>query len=165
MTPACPFRVGLGNDLHALVPGRPLILGGVEIPHSAGLLGQSDADALAHAITDAVLGAAGMGDIGGMFPDTDPQWHGADSRALLRAAVARVREQGWVVVNVDAIVMAQSPRIAPHVGAMRVNLAADLGIGEDRVNIKGKTGERLGVVGRREGIAAQAVVLLTAMPA
>jgi 2-C-methyl-D-erythritol 2,4-cyclodiphosphate synthase len=157
-----PFRIGIGNDVHALVPGRPLILGGVTIPHHAGLLGHSDADALLHAITDALLGAAGLGDIGGMFPDTDARWKGADSRKLLGAAVAEIHLRGWRVGNVDAIVMAQAPRIAPHVAAMRSNIAADLGIAEDAVNIKGKTGERLGFVGRQEGIAAQAVVLLVA---
>lgn len=154
------FRVGQGCDVHALVPGRKLILGGVTIPHSLGLLGHSDADALLHAITDALLGAAGLGDIGGMFPDTDEHWRGADSRMLLRGAVAAVRARGWQVGNVDCTVIAQAPRIAPHVEAMRENIAADLGIGTDRVNVKGKTSERLGFVGRHEGIATEAVVLL-----
>ena len=154
------FRIGQGYDVHALTPGRKLILGGVEIPHSRGLLGHSDADALLHAITDALLGAAGLGDIGGMFPDTSSQWEGADSRTLLRGAMAAVREAGWRVGNVDATIIAQAPRIAPHVAAMRANIAADLGIDPGAVNIKGKTNERLGFEGRGEGIAAQAAVLL-----
>lgn len=155
-----PFRIGQGYDVHALTPGRKLILGGVEIPHDRGLLGHSDADALLHAITDALLGAAGLGDIGGMFPDTSSQWQGADSRMLLRGAMAAVREAGWRAGNVDATIIAQAPRIAPHVAAMRANIAADLGIDPGAVNIKGKTNERLGFEGRGEGIAAQAVVLL-----
>ncbi|MBK7017247.1 MAG: 2-C-methyl-D-erythritol 2,4-cyclodiphosphate synthase [Sulfuritalea sp.] len=154
------FRIGQGYDVHALTPGRKLILGGVEIPHSRGLLGHSDADALLHAITDALLGAAGLGDIGGMFPDTSSQWEGADSRTLLRGAMAAVREAGWRVGNVDATIIAQAPRIAPHVAAMRANIAADLGIDPGAVNVKGKTNERLGFEGRGEGIAAQAAVLL-----
>ena len=154
------IRIGQGYDVHALVPGRKLILGGVEIAHPAGLLGHSDADALLHAVTDALLGAAGLGDIGRLFPDTDPRWHGADSRALLRGAMAAVREAGWRVGNVDATVIAQAPRIAPHVAAMAANIAADLGIEPGGVNVKGKTHERLGFEGRQEGIAAQAVVLL-----
>lgn len=155
-----PFRIGQGYDVHALTPGRKLILGGVEIPHDRGLLGHSDADALLHAITDALLGAAGLGDIGGMFPDTSSQWQGADSRMLLRGAMAAVREAGWRAGNVDATIIVQAPRIAPHVAAMRANIAADLGIDPGAVNIKGKTNERLGFEGRGEGIAAQAVVLL-----
>ena len=154
------FRIGQGYDVHALTPGRKLILGGVRIPHHQGLLGHSDADALLHAITDAILGGAGLGDIGGMFPDTDPQWQGADSRSLLRWAMDTVRSAGWRVGNVDATIIAQAPRIAPHVAAMRANLAADLGIAADAVNIKGKTNERLGFEGRGEGIAAHAIVLL-----
>ncbi len=153
-------RVGQGWDVHPLVPGRPLILGGVTIPHAMGLHGHSDADALLHAITDALLGAAGMGDIGGMFPDSDARWKGADSRVLLRSALAAVQAAGWQVVNVDSTVIAQAPRIAPHVAAMRANIAADLGVAPDAVNIKGKTAERLGFVGRGEGIATEAVVLL-----
>ncbi|MBL8478242.1 MAG: 2-C-methyl-D-erythritol 2,4-cyclodiphosphate synthase [Sterolibacteriaceae bacterium] len=155
-----PFRIGQGYDVHALTPGRELILGGVHIPHPQGLLGHSDADALLHAITDAVLGAAGMGDIGRMFPDSDAQWEGADSRRLLRGAVAAVNAAGWQVGNIDATIIAQAPRIAPHVAAMRANIAADLGIEVDAVNIKGKTTERLGFTGRGEGIAAEAVALL-----
>ena len=154
------FRIGQGYDVHALTPGRKLILGGVEIPYPRGLLGHSDADALLHAITDALLGAAGLGDIGGMFPDTSSQWEGADSRTLLRGAMAAVREAGWRVGNVDATIIAQAPRIAPHVAAMRANIAADLGIDPGAVNVKGKTNERLGFEGRGEGIAAQAAVLL-----
>ncbi|MBN8473881.1 2-C-methyl-D-erythritol 2,4-cyclodiphosphate synthase [Sulfuritalea sp.] len=155
-----PFRIGQGYDVHALTPGRELILGGVHIPHPQGLLGHSDADVLLHAITDAVLGAAGMGDIGRMFPDSDAQWEGADSRRLLRGAVAAVNAAGWQVGNIDATIIAQAPRIAPHVAAMRANIAADLGIEVDAVNIKGKTTERLGFTGRGEGIAAEAVALL-----
>ncbi len=155
-----PFRVGQGYDVHALTPGRKLVLGGVEIPHHQGLLGHSDADALLHAITDAILGAAGLGDIGRMFPDSDAQWEAADSRRLLRDAVAAVHAAGWQVGNIDATVIAQAPRIAPHVAAMCANIAADLGIAAGAVNIKGKTSERLGFAGRGEGIAAQAVALL-----
>lgn len=155
-----PFRVGQGYDVHALTPGRKLILGGVEIPHHQGLLGHSDADVLLHAITDAMLGGAGLGDIGGMFPDSDAEWAGADSRTLLRGAMDAVRAAGWQVGNVDATVIAQAPRIAPHVAAMRGIIAADLGIAVDAVNVKGKTNERLGFEGRSEGIAAHAVVLL-----
>jgi 2-C-methyl-D-erythritol 2,4-cyclodiphosphate synthase len=155
------YRIGQGYDVHALVPGRRLILGGVEIPHSVGLLGHSDADALLHAITDAILGAAGLGDIGRMFPDTDERWRGADSRMLLREAMAAVRAAGWRVGNIDATVVAQAPKIAPHVGAMAVNIAEDLGIAPGCVNVKGKTHERLGFEGRQEGIVAEAVALLT----
>jgi 2-C-methyl-D-erythritol 2,4-cyclodiphosphate synthase len=154
------IRVGQGCDIHALVPGRKLILGGVTIPHHAGLLGHSDADALLHAITDALLGAAGLGDIGRMFPDTDARWRGADSRVLLRGALEAVQAAGWRVGNVDCTVIAQAPRIAPHVAAMREHIAADLGIAPERVNVKGKTAERLGFVGRGEGIATEAVALL-----
>lgn len=154
------YRIGQGYDVHALVAGRKLILGGVEIPHEAGLLGHSDADALLHAITDAILGAAGLGDIGRLFPDTDERWRGADSRVLLRQAMAAVRAAGWRVGNVDATVVAQTPKIAPHVAAMAANIAADLGIEAGCVNVKGKTHERLGFEGRQEGIVAQAVALL-----
>lgn len=155
-----PFRVGQGYDVHALTPGRKLILGGVEIPHHQGLLGHSDADALLHAIIDAILGGAGLGDIGGMFPDSGSQWEGADSRSLLRGAMEAVRAVGWEVGNIDATIIAQAPRIAPHVAAMRRAIAADLGIEADAVNVKGKTNERLGFEGRAEGIAAHAVALL-----
>lgn len=155
------FRVGQGFDVHALVEGRPLILGGVTIPHTHGLQGHSDADALLHAITDAILGAAGMGDIGRLFPDTDPQYKGADSRVLLRAAFDKVHAAGWSVVNVDATIHAQAPKIMPHAPAMVSNIAADLQIAEDAVNVKGKTNEHLGFLGRKEGIAATVVVLLS----
>lgn len=154
------FRIGQGFDVHALVAGRKLILGGVEIPYAKGLLGHSDADVLLHAITDALLGAAGLGDIGRMFPDTDAQWAGADSRLLLRGAMAAVDAAGWRVGNVDATIIAQAPRVLPYAQAMCANIAADLGIAPQAVNIKGKTTEQLGFTGRGEGIAAQAVVLL-----
>jgi len=154
------IRVGQGFDVHPLVPGRKLLIGGVEIPFERGLHGHSDADVLLHAITDAILGAAGLGDIGRHFPDTDERWAGADSRMLLREAMAAVRAVGWRVGNVDATVVAQAPRIAPHVAAMQANIAADLGIDNACVNIKGKTTERLGFTGRGEGIAAQVVALL-----
>lgn len=156
------FRIGQGLDVHRLVEGRRLILGGVEIPYDKGLLGHSDADALLHAITDAVLGAAGLGDIGRLFPDTAPEFEGADSRVLLREAMRRVRGQGWNVVNVDATIIAQAPKISPHAVQMVANIAEDLGIGLDCVNVKGKTNEKLGYLGRGEGIATQAVVLLSA---
>ena len=154
------MRIGQGFDVHALVPGRKLLIGGVAIPYVRGLLGHSDADVLLHAITDALLGAAGLGDIGRHFPDSDERWAGADSRVLLRAAMASVRAAGWCVGNVDATVIAQAPRILPHVAAMQANIAADLDIAVACVNVKGKTTERLGFVGRGEGIAAEAVVLL-----
>lgn len=154
------FRVGQGYDVHKLVEGRKLILGGVEIPHPTGLLGHSDADALLHAITDALLGAVALGDIGRHFPDTEPRYKGADSRVLLRGAVALLAEKGWRPVNVDATLIAQQPKLAPHAAAMVANVAADLGIPVDCVNIKGKTNERLGYLGREEAIEAQAVVLV-----
>ena len=154
------MRIGHGYDVHALVPGRRLVLGGVDIPHSQGLLGHSDADALLHAITDAVLGALGLGDIGTLFPDTDAKFKDADSRELLRRAMARVTDGGWRVINVDSTVVAQRPKIAPHVAAMRRNVAQCLGMDEVSVNVKGKTTEHLGFAGRGEGIAAYAVVLL-----
>ena len=154
------FRIGQGFDVHPLVPGRRLLLGGVEIPFEQGLHGHSDADVLLHAITDAILGAAGLGDIGRLFPDSDVRWKGADSRILLREVMARVRDSGWRVGNVDATVVAQAPRISAYVEAMRALIAGDLGIDPACVNIKGKTTEKLGFVGRGEGIAAQAVALL-----
>jgi len=156
------FRVGTGFDVHALVPGRSLLLGGVAIDYARGLLAHSDGDVLLHAIADAVLGAAGFGDIGRMFPDNDDRWRGADSRALLRQAVAHVRDAGWTVENVDCTVIAQAPKIAPHVDAMRAVIASDLSVDVAAVSVKGKTTERLGFTGRGEGIAAQAVVLLRA---
>ena len=155
-----PFRVGQGFDVHVLCEGRPLILGGVTIPHTHGLMGHSDADALLHAITDAILGAAGLGDIGRHFPDTDPQYKGADSRVLLRHAFDQVRRAGWKVGNVDATIHAQKPKIAPHAAAMVANIQADLELEEGCVNVKGKTNEAVGFVGRQEGIAVTAVALL-----
>lgn len=155
-----PFRVGQGYDVHALVAGRPLIIGGVTIPHTHGLQGHSDADVLLHAVTDALLGAAGLGDIGRHFPDTDPAYRGADSRVLLRDAVAKVRAAGWAPVNIDATVHAQAPKIGPHAAAMVANIAADAGIDGASVNIKAKTNEGLGYLGRKEGIAATVVALL-----
>ncbi|MEQ4617315.1 MAG: 2-C-methyl-D-erythritol 2,4-cyclodiphosphate synthase [Corticimicrobacter sp.] len=160
-----PFRVGQGFDVHALVEGRPLIIGGVTIPHTHGLKGHSDADVLLHALTDAVLGGAALGDIGRHFPDTDPAYAGADSRVLLRAAYAKVREAGWQVVNIDATIHAQAPKIGPHAPAMVANIATDLGIPESVVNIKGKTNEHLGYLGRKEGIAVTAVALLARVQA
>jgi 2-C-methyl-D-erythritol 2,4-cyclodiphosphate synthase len=157
-----PFRIGQGYDCHALVPGRPLIIGGVTIPHRAGLLGHSDADVLLHAITDALFGAAGLGDIGRHFPDTDPAFKGADSRALLREAGRRVAAAGYAVGNIDATLIAQAPKMAPHLPSMIAHIAADLGIAPEQVNLKAKTNERLGWEGREEGIAAQAVALLLA---
>ena len=154
------IRVGQGYDVHRLVEGRKLILGGVEIPYARGLLGHSDADALLHAITDALLGAAALGDIGRHFPDTEPRYQGADSRVLLRAAVALLREKGWHPVNVDATIIAQQPKIAPHAAAMVKNIAVDLEISPNSVNIKGKTNECLGYLGAGEAIEAQAIVLI-----
>ena len=153
------MRVGQGFDVHALVAGRRLVIGGVEIPHTLGLAGHSDADVLVHAICDALLGAAGLGDIGRHFPDTDPHYRDADSRALLTEVVRRVAERGWKVVNVDATVIAQAPRMAPHIPLMQERLQACLGAG-CQVNVKAKTAERLGAIGRGEGIAAEAVALL-----
>lgn len=154
------MRVGQGFDVHALVSGRPLILGGVRIPHSKGLEGHSDADALIHAVCDACLGAAALGDIGHHFPDTDAQYKNIDSRVLLRRVCTALSENGWQVVNVDATIIAQAPRLAPHIQTMRANLAADLNINAAQVNVKATTTERLGFTGREEGIAAQAVVLI-----
>lgn len=154
------IRVGQGWDVHALVPGRPLVLGGVTVPHESGLLGHSDADALLHALIDALLGAAALGDIGRHFPDTDPRWQGADSRVLLRHCLSLLRQAGWRVVNVDTTVVAQRPKLAAHLPLMVANIAADLEIPGDRVNVKAKTCERLGFAGREEGMEAQAVVLI-----
>ena len=153
-------RTGLGIDTHAFAPGRPLILGGVTIPHAVGLAGHSDADVLTHAIIDALLGAAGLGDIGQHFPDTDPRYAGADSIALLRAVVAELGERGVEIGNVDATVVLERPKLAPHRDAMRERLAAALGIGPERVNVKATTGEGMGFVGRGEGVAALAVATL-----
>ena len=154
------IRVGQGYDVHQLVEGRDLILGGVNIPFEKGLLGHSDADVLLHAITDALLGAAGLGDIGSHFPDTAAEFKDADSRVLLREAYQSVQELGWKIVNVDTTVIAQKPKLAPHIPSMRANIAADLGLPESCVNIKGKTNEKLGYLGRMEAIEAQAAVLL-----
>jgi len=154
------IRVGEGWDVHQLVADRRLVLGGVEIPHSAGLLGHSDADALLHAITDALFGAAGLGDIGRHFPDTDAQFRGADSMVLLAEAAQRVREQGWRIGNVDSTVIAQAPKLAPHIPAMRERIAQGLGLAPERVNVKAKTAEKLGPVGEGRAMEARAVVLL-----
>lgn len=154
------IRVGQGCDIHALVPGRKMILGGVDIAHHSGLLGHSDADALLHAIIDALLGAAALGDIGRHFPDTDPRYRGADSRVLLRATLALLAEAGWQVGNIDATIIAQQPKMAPYLAQMVANIAADLQVALDCVNVKAKTAERLGFVGRGEGIATEAVVLI-----
>jgi 2-C-methyl-D-erythritol 2,4-cyclodiphosphate synthase len=154
------LRIGEGWDTHALVAGRPLVLGGVTIPHAQGLLGHSDADALLHAITDALFGAAGLGDIGRHFPDTAAEFKGADSRRLLAEAAQRVRAEGWSIVNVDSTIVAQAPKMAPHIPAMREAIAVALEIGVDCVNVKAKTAERLGPVGRGESIEARAVCLL-----
>lgn len=154
------LRVGQGFDVHALVEGRPLIIGGVTIPHTHGLLGHSDADVLLHALTDALLGAAALGDIGRHFPDTDPRYKGADSRVLLRDAYALVQKHGWHVINVDATIHAQAPKIGPHAAAMIEVISTDLGLAASCINIKAKTNEGLGHLGRKEGIAANVVVLL-----
>lgn len=155
-----PFRIGQGYDCHALVTGRDLIIGGVKIPHKTGLLGHSDADVLLHALTDALFGAAGLGDIGRHFPDTDPRFAGADSRVLLREAAKRVRETGYAIGNVDATIIAQAPKMAPHIPVMVKHIAEDLGIEPGQVNLKAKTNEKLGYLGREEGIAAEAVALI-----
>jgi len=154
------MRIGEGWDTHALVEGRPLILGGVTIPHSHGLLGHSDADALLHAITDALLGAAGLGDIGRHFPDTDPAFKGADSVRLLKTAAQRVTDAGWSIVNVDSTIVAQAPKMAPHIGAMRERIAQALGLAADAVNVKAKTAEKMGPVGEGRAIETRAVCLL-----
>lgn len=157
------MRVGQGFDIHALVAGRKLIIGGVEISYEKGLAGHSDADVLIHAICDALLGAAGLGDIGRHFPDTDPRYRGADSRVLLAEVMDKVRANGWQVVNLDATIIAQAPRMAPHIPRMEENLRLALG-GACAINIKAKTMEKLGAIGRGEGIAAEAVVLLEVQP-
>ena len=154
------FRIGEGWDVHALVPGRRLVIGGVEIPHTAGLLGHSDADVLLHAVTDALLGAAALGDIGTHFPDTDAEFRGADSVVLLQEATRRVRAQGYEVGNIDSTVVAQAPRLAAHIPAMRARMAEVLGLALEQVNVKAKTAERLGPVGQCQAIEARAVALL-----
>ena len=154
------LRIGQGYDVHALVEGRKLIIGGVDIPHTLGLLGHSDADVLAHAVADALLGAIRGGDIGKLFPDTDPEWEGADSMKLLAAVAAKVREEGYQIIDVDSVIAAQAPKMAPHRQQMRENLAAAMGIAVDNVGVKATTTEHLGFEGRQEGISATAVALL-----
>ena len=158
------LRIGEGWDVHALVPGRPLIIGGVRMAHHLGLLGHSDADVLLHAITDALLGAAALGDIGRHFPDTDPAFRGADSSALLAEAARRVRAAGFEIGNLDSTVIAQAPKLAPHIAAMVAQIAQTLGVAPGQVNVKAKTAERLGPVGQELSIEARAVVLLAAVP-
>ena len=157
-----PFRIGQGYDCHALVEGRKLIIGGVDIPHHVGLLGHSDADVLLHAITDSILGAAALGDIGKHFPDTDVQFKGADSRTLLKEAARRVVATGYSIGNVDCTIIAQRPKMAPHIQSMRANIAEDLGLDISQVNVKAKTNEKLGYLGREEGIAAESIAMLIA---
>lgn len=154
------MRIGLGLDAHAFADDRKLIIGGVDIPHDRGLAGHSDADVLLHAICDALLGAAALGDIGRHFPDTDARYKGADSRGLLREVAALVRRNGYAVGNVDAVIVAQAPRMAPYLETMCANIAADLSLDVGQINVKATTTEQLGFTGRREGIAAQAVCLL-----
>jgi 2-C-methyl-D-erythritol 2,4-cyclodiphosphate synthase len=154
------IRVGQGYDLHRLVEGRPLIIGGVEIPHDKGLAGHSDADVLTHAIIDALLGAAAFGDIGGMFPDNDPEWKDADSMTLMQYAVSRVHEAHWFVCNVDCTIIAEEPKMAPHISTMRLKIAKTLRINPSAVSVKAKTNEGVDAIGRGEAIAAQAVLLL-----
>lgn len=157
---AVQLRIGEGWDTHALVPGRRLVVGGVEIPFERGLLGHSDADVLLHAITDALVGGAGLGDIGTHFPDTDERFRGADSVILLQEAARRVREAGWSVMNVDSTVVAQAPKLAPHIPGMRARIAEALSLDASQVNVKAKTAEKLGPVGMGQSIEARAVVLL-----
>jgi 2-C-methyl-D-erythritol 2,4-cyclodiphosphate synthase len=157
-------RVGIGHDTHRLSEGRPLILGGLRIAHPRGLVGHSDADVVCHAVADALLGAAGLGDIGEHYPDTDPQWKGLDSTRLLAEVVGQVERSGWRAINCDVIIHAQEPKLSPHKPAIRANLARLLRIGEGAVNIKAKTGEHVGHVGRGEAIVCQAVVLIEPLP-
>ncbi len=164
MTPL-PFRIGEGWDTHALVTGRPLVLGGVVVPHTHGLLGHSDADVLLHAITDALLGAAALGDIGRHFPDTDPAFRGADSALLLAEAARRVGVAGWEIGNIDSTIVAQAPRLAPHIEAMRTRIAEVLGVEPSQVNVKAKTAEKMGPVGEGRAIEARAMCLLFRAPA
>ncbi|MDR3017203.1 MAG: 2-C-methyl-D-erythritol 2,4-cyclodiphosphate synthase [Delftia acidovorans] len=154
------FRIGEGWDVHALVPGRKLILGGIEVPHELGLLGHSDADVLLHAITDALLGGAALGDIGRHFPDTDPEFRGADSLVLLVEAARRVRATGLEIGNIDSTIIAQAPKLAPHIPAMRERIARALGLALDQVNVKAKTAEKLGPVGQQQAMEARAAALL-----
>jgi 2-C-methyl-D-erythritol 2,4-cyclodiphosphate synthase len=153
-------RIGQGYDVHALAKGRKLVIGGVTIPFDKGLEGHSDADVLIHAVCDALLGAAALGDIGRHFPDTDPQYRNTDSRMLLREVAKKLRKAEWAVANIDATIIAQAPRMSPHIEAMVANLAADLEVRPNQVNVKAKTAERLGAIGRGEGIAAEAIALL-----
>ena len=156
------MRIGQGFDVHALAAGRKLVIGGVEIPFDRGLAGHSDADVLLHAICDALIGAAGLGDIGTHFPDTDPRYKGIDSRELLREVARLLDSSDFRIVNIDSTIVAQAPKMAPHIARMRENIAADLGLGVHSVNVKAKTAERLGSLGRGEGIAAEAIALVTA---
>lgn len=153
-------RIGIGNDIHRLVAGRKLILGGVEIPHDKGLLGHSDADSLSHAITDALLGAAGLGDIGTHFSDKDPRWKNADSQMFLQAVCQMLAERGWRIVNIDATILAERPKMMPHIPAMKETLAATMNIEAAQLNLKAKTNEGLDTIGRGEAIGAQAIALL-----
>ncbi|MBQ7737154.1 MAG: 2-C-methyl-D-erythritol 2,4-cyclodiphosphate synthase [Oscillospiraceae bacterium] len=155
------IRIGQGYDVHRLKEGRKLILGGVDIPWEKGLDGHSDADVLVHAVMDALLGAAALGDIGGMFPDTDARYAGADSLELLRRVADRLREDGWEIVNIDSTVIAQKPKLSPHIPQMRVNIAAAASMDVNRISVKATTEEHLGFTGREEGISAQAVALLS----
>jgi 2-C-methyl-D-erythritol 2,4-cyclodiphosphate synthase len=157
-------RVGIGHDTHRLADGRPLILGGIRIEHPRGLLGHSDADVVLHAVADALLGAAGLGDIGEYFPDTDPLWKDLDSRRLLTEVVAQVARAGWRTVNCDLTIHAQQPKLAPHKPALRASLARLLGVDQAAVNVKAKTGEHVGPIGRGEAIACEAIVLVEAKP-
>jgi 2-C-methyl-D-erythritol 2,4-cyclodiphosphate synthase len=156
-----PFRVGCGFDTHRLGVGRPLVLGGVPVDYSRGPIGHSDGDVILHAVTDALLGAAGLGDIGDCYPDTDPRWAGAASRRFVTETLTKLNEAGWAVVNLDVTLLAQEPRLGPVKAAIRASLAQMLGIPEKRVNVKAKTGEKVGHIGRGEAIGCQAVVLLT----
>jgi 2-C-methyl-D-erythritol 2,4-cyclodiphosphate synthase len=154
------MRVGIGHDTHRLAEDRPLVLGGVRVEHPRGLVGHSDADVVLHAVTDALLGAAGLGDIGDAYPDTDPAWAGADSRLFLRETLLRLNRAGWRVVNLDVIVFAQEPKLGPIKGRIRDSIAELLGLEPSRVNVKAKTGERVGAIGRAEAMSCQAVVLI-----
>ncbi|RYX98040.1 MAG: 2-C-methyl-D-erythritol 2,4-cyclodiphosphate synthase [Comamonadaceae bacterium] len=160
-----PFRIGEGWDTHALVPGRKLVIGGVDVPHTVGLLGHSDADVLLHAIIDALVGAAGLGDIGKHFPDTDPEFKGADSIVLLREIGRRLSAAGYRIGNIDSTVVAQAPKLAPHIPAMREKIAAALGLDVSQVNVKAKTAEKLGPVGQGLSMEARAVALLLPLQA
>jgi 2-C-methyl-D-erythritol 2,4-cyclodiphosphate synthase len=155
-----PYRIGSGHDTHRLEEGRPLLLGGVRVPHSRGLIGHSDADVVLHAVTDALLGAAGLGDIGDLYPDTDPQWHGADSRRFLTETLAHLNRLNWQIVNLDVTIFAQEPKLGPIKADIRANLAELLSIADDCVNVKAKTGENVGHIGRAEAIGCHAVVLI-----